>query len=175
MSRPTGGTVEIHVVKGDITGMDFDVLVLPTSTTGTGATGGARKIVHKGGKALEREAVDAAPIAVGAALITEGGRLSASHVIHVPVSLTPGAKVGVENVRRATRAALIAANAKGYPTIAIPPMCLPQESGIPAIEIARAMLDEIRGHRHPKPENVYIVDEDGTVARMAMKILESLK
>lgn len=175
MSRPTGGTVEIQIVKGDITGMEFDVLVLPTATTGSGTTGAARKIVQKAGKTLEKQAMDAAPIAIGAALITDGGKLNVSNIIHVPVALTPGSRVGVESVRRATRAALVAANAKGYPVVAMPPMCLPQESGIPAIEIARAMLDEIRAHRHPNPETVYIVDDHGTVARMATRILDALK
>ena len=175
MSRPAGNNVEIQVLDGDITAMDFDVLVLPTTTTGAAVTRPGKKYVEKGGDAIEKEAMEVAPIAIGAALVTEAGKLKAKNVIHVPVALTPGAKIGVENVRRATRAALVAANAKNFSAIAFPPMCVSEETGIPSIEIARAMLDEVRGHRHPKPEQVFIVDDRGEVARMARKIIDALK
>ena len=48
------------------------------------------------------------------------GQLPAKHVIHVPTMEEPGMKIGAENVRRAARAALIAADRNGFRVIAIP-------------------------------------------------------
>lgn len=155
--------------------MNFEVLVVPSTTTGALSSNLGRKIAAKAGNSIQDEAMDVAPIAIGAALITRGGDLAVNWLIHVPVSLTPGSRVGVESVRRATRAALVASYIKGYPVVAMPPMTSTPESGIPAIEIARAMLDEIRAHRHAKPETIVLVDERGDVARMANKILDSIK
>jgi len=61
-----------------------------------------------------------APIAVGAAVVTTAGRLWAKYIIHAPTMEEPGTKVGVENARRAARAALIAAALRGFDVIAIP-------------------------------------------------------
>ena len=63
-----------------------------------------------------------APIAVGAAVVTNAGQLPARRVIHAPTMEQPGTKVGVENVRRATRAALLAAAHHNLELIAIPGM-----------------------------------------------------
>jgi O-acetyl-ADP-ribose deacetylase (regulator of RNase III) len=71
----------------------------------------------------------------------------------------PGMKIGVENVRRATRAALLAAGRNGYETIAFPGMGT-GTGQVPYDEAARAMVDELRAHRQPMPATVYLVDID---------------
>jgi O-acetyl-ADP-ribose deacetylase (regulator of RNase III) len=71
----------------------------------------------------------------------------------------PGLKIGVENVRRATRAALIAAARNNFDVIAIPGI----GTGIGGVgfeEAARAMVDELRAHRGAKPSTVYLVDNE---------------
>lgn len=100
-----------------------------------------------------------APIAIGAALVTKAGRLKAKHVVHVPTMTEPGEKIGVENVRRATRAALIAAYANKYQVLAIPGMGTAQ-GGVPLDEAARAIVEEIRAHKKSFPETIYLVDSD---------------
>ncbi len=98
-----------------------------------------------------------APIAVGAALVTEAGNLPAKHVIHAPIMEEPGLKVGVENVRRAARAALIAAYANKFQVIGIPGMGT-DVGGVAIDEAARAIVEEIRAHKKSFPETIYLVD-----------------
>jgi len=54
----------------------------------------------------------------------------------------PGTKVGVENARRAARAALIAATLRGFDVIAIPGLGTGL-GGLDPSEAARAMVDEL--------------------------------
>jgi O-acetyl-ADP-ribose deacetylase (regulator of RNase III) len=99
----------------------------------------------------------AAPIAVGAALVTTAGQLPAKHVIHVPTMEEPGMMIGAENVRRAARAALIAADRNQLKVIAIPGIGT-DLGNVPIDEAARAIVEEIRAHRRPCPETIYLVD-----------------
>jgi O-acetyl-ADP-ribose deacetylase (regulator of RNase III) len=117
----------------------------------------AAALSRKGGPTIQREAMSLAPIAVGAAVVTNAGSLWAKHVIHAPTMEEPGVKVEVENVRRATRAALIAAARHGFETIAIPGLGTGL-GGVDPADAARAMVDELRAHRQPKPTTVYLVD-----------------
>jgi O-acetyl-ADP-ribose deacetylase (regulator of RNase III) len=89
--------------------------------------------------------------------VTNAGQLWAKQVIHAPTMEEPGEKVGIENVRRATRAALIAAAHHGIETIAMPGMGTGL-GGVDPADAARAMVDELRAHRQPKPGTVYMVD-----------------
>jgi O-acetyl-ADP-ribose deacetylase (regulator of RNase III) len=74
----------------------------------------------------------------------------------------PGTKVGVENVRRATRAALLAAARHGFEVIALPGMGTGL-GGVDPADAARAIVDELRAHRQPKPSTVYLVDIDDEI------------
>jgi O-acetyl-ADP-ribose deacetylase (regulator of RNase III) len=69
----------------------------------------------------------------------------------------PGVKIGVENVRRATRAAMIAAARHGFEIIAIPGMGTGL-GGVDPDDAARAIVDELRAHKQAKPSTVYLVD-----------------
>src|SRR5579885_542407 len=105
--------MQIHLAKSDITQMAVDAVVNPANSLGIMGGGVAVALSRKGGPTIQREAMSLAPIAVGAAVVTGGGQLWAKHVIHAPTMEQPGMKVGVENVRRATRAALLAAARSG--------------------------------------------------------------
>lgn len=175
MPRQLAGNLEFQIVSEDITAIEVDAVVLPTTSTGALTTRLGQRIKEMGGDDIEAEAMEVAPVAVGAAIVTGGGPLTAAHLIHVPVAVTPGGKIGVENIRRATRAALVAGNIKGFEVLAFPPLCRPEESGVPMIEIARAIIDEVRGHRHPKPEKIILVDNRRSMIQAAERILSSLK
>ncbi|HEY1585728.1 MAG TPA: macro domain-containing protein, partial [Polyangia bacterium] len=112
----------IHVALGDITQLTVDAIVNPANSLGIMENGVARTIKVEGGDGIEGEAKSAAPVAVGAAVVTSAGALWCKAVIHAPTMEEPGMKVGVENVRRATRAALLAAGRNGYETVALPGM-----------------------------------------------------
>ena len=101
--------MQIHLAKSDITTMAVDAVVNPANSLGIMGGGVAAALSRKGGPTIQKEAMSLAPIAVGAAVVTNAGKLFAKQVIHAPTMEQPGMKVGVENVRRATRAALLAA------------------------------------------------------------------
>src|SRR4051794_13911112 len=149
--------MQIHLAKTDITEMAVDAVVNPANSLGIMGGGVAGALSRRGGPSIQREAMSLAPIAVGAAVVTNAGSLWAKHVIHAPTMEEPGIKVEVENVRRATRAALIAAARHGFETIAIPGLGTGL-GGVDPADAARAMVDELRAHRQPKPATVYLVD-----------------
>ena len=101
--------MQIHLAKSDITLMAVDAVVNPANSLGIMGGGVSAALSRKGGPAIQKEAMSLAPIAVGAAVVTNAGTLFAKMVIHAPTMEQPGMKIGVENVRRATRAALLAA------------------------------------------------------------------
>jgi O-acetyl-ADP-ribose deacetylase (regulator of RNase III) len=149
--------MQIHLAKADITEMAVDAVVNPANSLGIMGGGVAAALSRRGGPSIQREAMSLAPIAVGAAVVTNAGQLWAKHVIHAPTMEEPGTKVGVENVRRATRAALLAAAHHGLDVIALPGMGTGL-GGVDPADAARAMVDELRAHRQPKPTTVYLVD-----------------
>ena len=85
------------------------------------------------------------------------GQLPAKNIIHVPTMEEPGMMIGAENVRRAARAALIAADRNNFKVIAIPGIGT-DLGNVPIDEAARAIVEEIRAHRRPCPETIYLVD-----------------
>jgi O-acetyl-ADP-ribose deacetylase (regulator of RNase III) len=163
--------MQVHVVKADLLDLAVDAIVVPGNSTGLMTEGLAAAVRLRGGEQVEREVVECAPLAVGAAVVTTGGGLAARHVIHAPTVEEPGFKVSVEAVRRATRAALLATTAHALGVIAFPLMALgPTELTLE--ETARAMVDELRAHRQPHPEAVYLVaprDEVATAFELALR------
>ena len=157
--------MQVHVARADISELPVDAVVNPANSLGVMGGGGVASALRKrGGATIEVEAMQSAPIAVGAAVITTGGKLWSKHVIHAPTMESPATKIGVENVGRATRAALIAAAARGFDIIAIPGMGT-GVGGVSPDEAARAMVAELRAHRGPKPSTIYLVDLDEEVLR----------
>src|SRR5260221_13437363 len=151
--------MQIHLAKSDITTMNVDAVVNPANSLGIMGGGVAGALSRKGGPSIQREAMSLAPIAVGAAVVTNAGQLWAKRIIHAPTMEEPGTKIGIENVRRATRAALIAAAVHGFEVIAFPGLGT-GIGGVDRDEAARAMVDEIRALRAPKPATIYLVDTD---------------
>jgi len=102
-----------------------------------------------------------APIAVGAAVVTTAGRLWAKYIIHAPTMEEPGTKVGVENARRAARAALIAAALRGFDVIAIRPGHRP---GRPRPRRSGPRHGRrVAGPSTTQPTTVYLVDTNDDI------------
>jgi O-acetyl-ADP-ribose deacetylase (regulator of RNase III) len=154
--------MQVHLAKTDITTMAVDAVVNPANSLGIMGGGVAAALSRRGGPSIQREAMSLAPIAVGAAVVTNAGQLYAKRVIHAPTMEQPGTKVGVENVRRATRAALLAAAHHGLDLIALPGMGTGL-GGVDPSDAARAIVDELRAHRQPQPSTVYLVDLDDEI------------
>ncbi len=149
--------MQVHIAKADITELAVDAIVNPANSLGIMGGGVAAALSRKGGPTIQRESMSLAPIAVGAAVVTNAGLLWAKRIIHAPTMEEPGNKIGVENVRRATRAAMLAAGRHGFELIAIPGMGTGL-GGVDPADAARAMVDELRAHKQPKPTTVYLVD-----------------
>src|SRR5262249_62286343 len=102
------GTASIAVERGDITDWDVDAIVNAANTTLAMSTGVAAAIKRKGGVLIEEEAMRQGPIEVGEAVLTPGGNLAATHVIHVAV-MGSDLKTDPDTIARATRPVLAAA------------------------------------------------------------------
>jgi serine/threonine-protein kinase len=154
----------VHVAKADLSMLAVDAIVVPSSSHGTlvGQAGAAVRL--RGGDGIQDEARALAPIAIGAAIVTGPGRLFCQKVIHVPVVEEPGMRVEIENARRATRAGLIAASVHGFLCVGIAGIGA-GAGGLTHEEAARAIVDEVRGHKNPKPSTVYLVDLDEYMLR----------
>ena len=116
--------MEVNVTKSDITQALVDGIVNPANSLGSMDIGVAAAIKDAGGQSIETEVKNLAPIAIGAAVVTKAGELSAKYVIHAPLMNEPGQQIGPENIRRAARAALVAANHLKMNSIAIPGLSL---------------------------------------------------
>jgi O-acetyl-ADP-ribose deacetylase (regulator of RNase III) len=149
--------MQVHVAKAELWSVPVDAVVNPANSLGIMGGGIGGSLRRQGGDVIQQAAMAAAPIAVGAALVTTAGQLPARNVIHVPTMEEPGMMIGAENVRRAARAALIAADRNNFKTIAIPGIGT-DLGNVPIDEAARAIVEEIRAHRRPCPETIYLVD-----------------
>jgi O-acetyl-ADP-ribose deacetylase (regulator of RNase III) len=161
----------IHVAIGDLTQLTVDAIVCPGNSLGVMAGNVASKIKAAGGQVIEDEAREAAPIAVGAAVVLTPGELFCKAVIYAPTMEEPGMKIGVENVRRATRAGMLAGARSNHAVLAFPLIGI-GVGGVPVDEAARAMVDELRAHKQPMPQTVYLM---ATSPEMVFYYEEALK
>ena len=149
--------MQFEVMRDDYLTAVGNGLLVPTVTDGTMREGIAARVREVVGDEVEVQVMRHAPIAVGAAVVTNAGTLWAKHVIHAPTMEEPGLKVSVENVRRATRAALLAASQRSLDVIALPGLGTGLGGADPA-DAARAMVNELRAHKQPHPSTVWLVD-----------------
>ena len=124
--------------QGDIAQTDCDAIINPANSFGYMGGGVAGAIKRAGGKEIENEAVNKAPIVVGEAIATTAGDLPCKYVIHAPTMKRPAMRTSVENIEQATQAALKLAEKLDLRCIAIPGMGtgvgrVPQEKAAKAI------------------------------------------
>ena len=93
------GPATVAVERGDITDLEVDAIVNAANTTLAMSTGVAAAIKRKGGVLIEEEAMSQGPIEVGEAVLTPGGNLPATHVIHAAV-MGPDLKTDPETIAR---------------------------------------------------------------------------
>lgn len=137
--------VVVRVVEGDITELGVDAIVNPANSLMVMGGGVAGAIKRRGGSEIEEEARRYAPMPVGEAVATSAGRLKARYVIHAPTMERPAMKIGIENVEKATRAALLLAERLGVASIAFPGMGT-GVGGVPYYDSAKKMLEVIKKH-----------------------------
>ena len=168
--------VEVIVKQGDITEEVVDAIVNPANSFLIMGGGVAGAIKRKGGASIEREAMAKAPVEVGNAVVTGAGRLKAKYVIHAPTMKYPASRIGEENVRLATRAALRAARELGISSVAFPGMGT-GVGGVPYMVAANAMVDEVRSFieaNGPPPDKVILVAFDDELYQAFVEAVRSL-
>jgi Macro domain len=79
------GAAAISIERGDITDSEVDAIVNAANSTLAMGAGVAGAIKRKGGVIIEEEAMRQGPVEVGEAVLTTGGNLLATHVIHAAV------------------------------------------------------------------------------------------
>ena len=122
------GPATVAVERGDITNLEVDAIVNAANTTLAMSTGVAAAIKRKGGVLIEEEAMSQGPIEVGEAVLTPGGNLAATHVIHVAV-MGPDLKTDPETIARATRSVLAVADKHRLTSLALPALGTGRRSG----------------------------------------------
>jgi O-acetyl-ADP-ribose deacetylase (regulator of RNase III) len=163
---------DIVVRTGDLTVQQVDAIVNPANSHGWMGGGVAYAIKRAAGKAVEDEAVSKAPIPVGEAVETAAGSMSCNYVIHAPTMAEPAELIGVENVRKATRAALAKAKALGVRSLAFPGMGT-GVGGVSKSDAASAMVESIL--EFAPPYTVYLIGFDVELTQEFRRWLAKLR
>ena len=138
------GLASISIERGDITDWEVDAIVNAANTTLVMGTGVAGAIKRKGGVIIEEEALRQGPVEVGEAVLTTGGNLAATHVIHGAVMGTD-LKTDGEAIGKTTRAVLALAEKHRLTSIALPALGA-GVGHVPPPVSADAMLNEVVAH-----------------------------
>lgn len=160
----------IIVEKGDLTQISCDAIVNPANSFGYMDGGVAGAIKRVGGIEIEKEAVSKAPIEVGNAVVTTAGTLPCKYVIHAPTMRQPAMRIGVENVKLATKAALNLASKLNLKSIAIPGMGT-GVGGVPIDDAAKAIV-KIAKEFENKFEKIILIDRNDEMIKSFHQFLK---
>jgi O-acetyl-ADP-ribose deacetylase (regulator of RNase III) len=162
--------MSIVVIKGDITQVSCDAVVNPANSFGYMGGGVAGAIKRVGGVEIEKEAVSKAPIKVGKAIATTSGGLPCKYVIHAPTMKQPAMRIGVENVRLATKAALELGVKLNLKKIAIPGMGT--GVGRVPVEAAAEAISSIAKEFENKFEKIILLDRNDDMTEAFRKEIQ---
>ncbi len=138
------GAASVSVERGDITDWEVDALVNAANSTLAMGTGVAGAIKRKGGVIIEEEALKQGPIEIGDAVLTPGGNLAATHVIHAAV-MGPDLKTNADYIARSTASVLALADKHRLTSIALPAFGTGVGHVAPTVS-AEAMLGAVAAH-----------------------------
>lgn len=156
--------MEITCLQGSLLDVEAQAIVNAANSHGLMGGGVAGVIRRAAGSQVEDEARRQAPIPVGQAVLTSGGRTRFAGIIHAPTMPEPAMRIPVENVKLATRAALRLADAQGFVSLAIPGMGTGVGRVVPE-EAAHGMIEEIRQFQGRSLLSVILVDIDPVMVR----------
>ncbi len=149
--------IEIDVWQGEIAELEVDAIIVPANESLFMTNPLARAVKLRAGEAVEREAVQQGPIQPGSAVVTGGGNLAASYLIHA-VAVGHELQPDTQRLRAAVQAALSAVEHLGLRRIAMAP--LGTERGVfTSADATRILLEGIAAHAEREsgyPESVVI-------------------
>jgi len=170
MPQKTG--LEIQIRKGSLLDVEAEAIVNPANSQGWMGGGVAGVIKRAAGVEVEKEAIAQAPIPVGKAATSSGGKTKFRAILHAPTMTNPAERIPVKNVSLATRAALELADQNNYHTIAIPGM----GTGVGAVEptaAAQAMLSEIQSFKPSRLKKIILIDVNDEMVSAWRKAVSS--
>ncbi len=138
------GASSVAIERGDITDREVDAIVNAANSTLAMGAGVAGAIKRKGGVIIEEEAVRQGPVEVGEAVLTTGGNLIATHVIHAAV-MGPDLQTDGEKIATTTRAVLALADKHRITSLALPALGT-GVGHVPPPVSAEAMLTAVVHH-----------------------------
>jgi len=138
------GQASISIERGDISDWEVDAIVNAANSTLSMSTGVASAIKRKGGVIIEEEAMRQGPVEIGEAVLTTGGNLAATHVIHAAV-MGPDLKTDGEQITATTKAVLALASKHRITSMALPALGTGVGHVPPGVS-ANAMLNAVVSH-----------------------------
>ncbi|GJL56158.1 MAG: hypothetical protein NPIRA02_32900 [Nitrospirales bacterium] len=156
--------LEIQIIQGSILDVTAQVIVNAANSYGLMGGGVAGVIRRAAGPEVETEAMQQAPIPVGKAILTSGGKTAFQGIIHAPTMPEPAMRIPAKNVALATRAALQLADRKGFASLALPGMGT-GVGGVPPIDAAEHMMNEMLSFSPQSLERVMLVDVDAAMVQ----------
>ncbi|MEK6617608.1 MAG: macro domain-containing protein [Nitrospirota bacterium] len=160
----SAGRIQIDVVDGSILEVEAEAIVNAANSRGIMGGGVAGVIKRAAGLEVDEEARRQAPIPVGSAVLTSGGRTRFKGIIHAPTMPEPGMRIEPGNVALATRAALALADTQSFTSIAIPGMGT-GVGGVAHTEAAARMIKEIKAYSARTLRLVILVDVDSAMVQ----------
>ncbi|MFQ5656266.1 MAG: macro domain-containing protein [Candidatus Methylomirabilales bacterium] len=151
--------VEVETHQGSILEVAVEAIVNAANSQGWMGGGVAGVIKRAAGREVEEEAVAQGPTPVGAAVLTGGGKTRFRGIIHAPTMERPAMRIPVENVGKATVAALRLAEEKGFSAVALPGMGT-GVGGVTHKAAALSMVDAIRQFPAMHLRRVVLIDID---------------
>jgi O-acetyl-ADP-ribose deacetylase (regulator of RNase III) len=151
--------MEIVAQQGDITQVKADAVVNAANSLGEMGGGVAGALLRAGGSEIEKEAMSHAPIPVGEAVFTTAGKLPYKGVIHAPTMEKPAQRTTIENVRKATQAALICADSYGVKVLALPGLGT-GVGGVDPASAAEIIVETLRNYDTASVRKVILLDQD---------------
>ena len=147
----------ITIINDSIVKQQVNAIVNPSNSFGHMGGGVAEVLKQMGGDQIEEEAISLAPFEIGTSVLTTGGDLKCSGVIHSPTIRDPSDKADLWSVEEATRAALELADQNEFVVIAMPGMGT-GVGGVPLKEAALVMMKTISEFKPKFLEEVVLVD-----------------
>ena len=144
------GRTTLAALRGELIKQPVEAIVIAANRRGVIGTGAAGSVRVAGGPAIEREAMEQAPLALGGAVATTSGKLAergVAVVIHAVVTERLAEASTLDLVRRATVAAFALAEERRVRSLAFPAVGSgtgPQQLRTDAV--AEAVVDEAIAH-----------------------------
>lgn len=135
---------EVEVREADITKLDVDAIANAANTELRHGGGVAGAIVRAGGRVIQDESDDAAPLELGDAVETSAGELPSKWVIHA-ATMELGGPTSADIIRRATASTLRKADELGARSVGLVAFGT-GVGGFPVGEAARIEVEEVRRH-----------------------------